>query len=429
MGKLSGRVRFLGRKFGDLKATTVQRIASSIMRWDSPCHRCLQKISTSSHILWCWFVVCVSLATLPQLSHAADPSKPSVGNSSKASREDAKRRIPFNRMSSAARESVQKVVDHPTYFRRMPNQVIDCDPDMFTFLVRRPEVMVNIWDIMGITKVKAQRVDPYSFLANDGVGTICRCELVYATKDVHVYMGNGSYDGSMTPRKVTGRCVCVLRSRELPGADGTTKITGTMDVFLKLDNFGADLLARSVAPFVGKTADYNFVETAAFISQISAVCERSPATAQSLAIQLQQIQPEVRGEFSRIAANIAMRGASEQTYARRTPQRSEYDRPRTSVPSPSPTGVRPAPAATMRLSDSPAPSYPAAQQVQPTPNATAKASQPSPWSNLKTSLVRRAPTTEFPQVVSAPPAAQAPVEPLNAPAYIAPRKQKIYMRR
>ncbi|MFN3189347.1 MAG: hypothetical protein ACE361_02400 [Aureliella sp.] len=176
---------------------------------------------------------------------------------------------------------------------------------MFRFLVRRPEVMVNIWQIMGITKVTAQRLNPYSFNANDGVGTACRCDLVYSADNLHIYLGDGDYDGSMAPRRVTGNCVCILRTYNAKTDSGDSVVRGTMDVFLKLDNFGADLLAKSVAPFVGKTADYNFVETAKFIGQISNVCVRSPVGAQNLAARLTSIQPNVQREFAKIAASIA----------------------------------------------------------------------------------------------------------------------------
>ncbi len=66
----------------------------------------------------------------------------------------------------------------------------------------------------------------------------------------------------MAARDVNGRCVCVLHSNNGTSRSGEPTVTVTMDVFMKLDNFGADLLTRTLGPLVGKTADYNFVESA-----------------------------------------------------------------------------------------------------------------------------------------------------------------------
>jgi hypothetical protein len=227
------------------------------------------------------------------------------GISSREAKASATRIIPFQRLNPNATELVRDVVQNPSYFRRMPPQEIDCNPEMFTFLVRRPEVMVNIWELMGITQVSTKRTSPYSFLANDGVGTTAKCDLIYGDENLHIYYGTGNYDGNMTPRKMTGRCVCILQSRTSQDQLGEPMVAGTMDVFLKLDNFGADLLTRTLGPLVGKTADANFVETAKFMSQISQICVHNPAAAQGLAEQLENVDRPVRQEFATIAAKIA----------------------------------------------------------------------------------------------------------------------------
>jgi hypothetical protein len=224
--------------------------------------------------------------------------------SSRETQADATRRIPMQQLNRESQALVNEVIDKPSFFRRMPTQNIDCDPQMFQHLVRYPEVLVNIWDVMGITKVQVNRTGPYTFTADDGVGTTCKCDLIFGNDKIHIYYGTGAYKGSMAPRQITGRCVCVLYSSTAMSAANRPTINGSMDVFLKLDNLGADLLTRTLSPLVGKTADYNFVESAKFLSQISQVCEHNPTGAQILASKLTKIQPQVRDEFARIALRI-----------------------------------------------------------------------------------------------------------------------------
>jgi hypothetical protein len=246
----------------------------------------------------------LAFCLMPAFGLADEPQGPE-GDSSRSTRNAATSAIPFQKLPGRTQQTLDDVVRNPSFFRRMPTQQIACDPQMLQFLVRRPEVLVNIWELMGITNVSAQRRSPTTFLADDGVGTKCVCDLVYSDDRVHVYYGSGDYDGSMTPRKVKGRCVCVLHTKSYHQRDGSQVVAGTMDVFIKLDNFGADLLTRTLGPFVGKTADYNFVETAKFVAQISQLCMRSPAAAQGLAMRLESIEPSVRSEFAGLAARIA----------------------------------------------------------------------------------------------------------------------------
>jgi len=241
--------------------------------------------------------------------------------SSRETQADATRRIPMQQLNRETQSLVNDVIDKPSFFRRMPTQNIDCDPQMFQHLVRYPEVLVNIWDVMGITKVQVNRTGPYTFTADDGVGTTCKCDLVFGNEKIHIYYGTGAYIGSMAPRQITGRCVCVLYSSTAMSAANRPTINGSMDVFLKLDNLGADLLTRTLSPLVGKTADYNFVESAKFLAQISQVCEHNLTGAQILASKLTKVQPQIRDEFARIALRIG----SESANASEPPQIAKSD--------------------------------------------------------------------------------------------------------
>ena len=106
-------------------------------------------------------------------------------------------------------------------FRRMPINRVECDPELYRFLIRHPEVVVNIWQLMGITQVDIERKGPFTLTASDGVGTVTETELVYGTHDIHLIYCQGSYEGPLFPRRLTGRCVLLLKSDFEP-LDGMT---------------------------------------------------------------------------------------------------------------------------------------------------------------------------------------------------------------
>lgn len=229
------------------------------------------------------------------------------GTSSREARESAIRRIPFQQLTADANARLKAVLDHSSYFRRMPTETMDCDQEMYAFLVRHPEVIVNIWDIMGVTKVSLKRTGPYQLAGNDGAGTTSQMDLVYGTDTMHVYFADGSYKGNLWARELTGKCVVILHNKPTSLPTGKKGMVVTMDVFMKLDNIGADLVVKTLGPLVGKTADYNFVECAAFVSQISQTAASNPQGIQQLAKQLNGIDPKIRDQFVSTSVSIAQR--------------------------------------------------------------------------------------------------------------------------
>ena len=53
--------------------------------------------------------------------------------------------------NSARRNSV---LSNVSVFRRLPTKVMDCDPDMYLFLVRHPDVVVDIWELMKLSRMQ-----------------------------------------------------------------------------------------------------------------------------------------------------------------------------------------------------------------------------------------------------------------------------------
>jgi hypothetical protein len=212
-------------------------------------------------------------------------------------RDEAVQAIPMSQLGEAARTKVLSVVTRPTIYRRLPTQVVDCDPDLHVFLLRYPEVVVNIWQMMGITKVKVNRTAPYAFDALDGAGTVSRAELIFGTPEVHVYYADGTYDGPLFHNPIAGNCVLVVRS-SYAERGGKSVVTCTMDVFARLDHLGVEILVKTLYPAVARAVDINFSESVKFVSQVSQAAELNGPGMQRLASQLGNVQPAVRESFS-----------------------------------------------------------------------------------------------------------------------------------
>lgn len=227
-------------------------------------------------------------------------------------RDAAIREIPFDKLTIQAGDDIRAVVTNPSIFRRLPVQVIDCDPDLYLLLVRYPEIIVNIWRLMGITNVAIERTGQFSFHAKDGAGTVSDVELVYGNRDTHVLIANGYYEGPLAPGKVDAKCVLVLKTGYAPAEMNKTFVSNQLDVFVKFEHKGADLLARTLHPLIGKTADANFAETTAFVGKISKSSEDNIAGMQNLTQKLTQIDPALRDQFLQAAMRVHQRALESQ---------------------------------------------------------------------------------------------------------------------
>lgn len=225
----------------------------------------------------------------------------------KTSRDRLIDRLPSDRLTEDAKRRIASITKKPTLYRQLPQRQFRCDPELFVFLARHPETIVGIWDVMGITEVKTKRVGPYELDADDGSGTTCRIDLLYGDRNLHVFVAEGKYDGKFTQKPVTGKGVFLLQSTYSQAADGSTVVTGTLDCYVKFDNLGADLLARSFGGLIGHSADHNFTETAKFIEQVHRVSCSNPTSMLELADQLPQVDPPTQTQFARLITTVAIR--------------------------------------------------------------------------------------------------------------------------
>lgn len=213
--------------------------------------------------------------------------------------------LPLQRLTPQAKQRILSVAESPTLYRRLPTQAIRCDRDMFLFLTRNPEVMVGIWDLMGITNVQTERTGPYQMRATDGSGTHCDVDLIYGDPNLHIYIAEGYYDGKLVARPIRGKGVFVMRSTYATSQDGSTTVTGTLDCFVQIESLGADLVARTLSSVIGRSADNNFVETARFIAQVSQASEQNPPAMIDVAKRMPQVSPPTREQFEQLIRKVA----------------------------------------------------------------------------------------------------------------------------
>lgn len=226
------------------------------------------------------------------------------GTSSRVSRDEAISLIPLQEMTAEAQGKLTPVLQNPNIYRRLPTTAIEIDPEYFVFLCRYPEVVVETWRLMGVTQMATQRTAPFQFRCDDGAGTISDIELIYGNDQLHVFYGSGTYSGPVIRKPIDGHCVILLQTMYSRGPNGNTVATSQLDVFMKLENAAAGLVAKTLNPLVGRTADQNFVESLKFIQRLNETTEKNGPGVQGMSQRLTGLSPEVREQFIEIAGKV-----------------------------------------------------------------------------------------------------------------------------
>jgi hypothetical protein len=246
---------------------------------------------------------------------AAWAAKPARATTSRAAREEAQRAIPFDQLDDETRRTVLGVVTDASIFRRLPTQVVRCDPALYQFMVDHPDAVVDLWRVLGISAMSLERIGPDSFRVDDGQGTTGDMHFVYRLPEARLVFAEGTYEGPLFKKPVHGQCVMLLRTGYQRQPDGHVHVTSRLDTFIRLEHTGAELIAKTFQPLVGKVIDYNFLESMGFLGSLSRTAEVNPQATLALTERMKHISAEERDRLSTLLADIGQRAEVERTAA------------------------------------------------------------------------------------------------------------------
>jgi hypothetical protein len=264
-----------------------------------------------------WRRLCRTAAVLILCSAASAGAaeNPADASTSHAARESAVRAIPLAKIDPKFRRQVSEVLSDPSLFRRLPTNVVDCQPELFTYFAQNPEVLTAIWRQLGVSRVELVRTGDHTFDLRDFAGTTGKLWVVEQTCDAAaqnriVMYAEGAYDGKPFSKPVGARCVFLLRSGSVRETNGRSYVAARLDSFVKLDRATVEIMAQVAHPFVGKTADRNFADTLSFVSNFSYTAEKRPQTIVEMTTQLMQVDAPRREQLASLATGCAAAGAA-----------------------------------------------------------------------------------------------------------------------
>jgi hypothetical protein len=265
---------------------------------------------------WRMLTLCVSIAYLSSAEAIQSTARAASGEptSSRAARDEAVRAIPWRALAQNDRRTAQIIVKNASFYRRLPTRVIDCDPEMFNFLLQHPEVVIDVWRVMGISQVKLEKLADGTYRGTDGAGTTGMVRFLFSNwgpgaQNVAVVYADGKYEGKPFIAPLKAQSILLLRTGAVQETNGRHYVTVRIDSFVRIEQLGVELIAKTVQPWISKTADHNLIETLSFLSNFSRTAERNPQGMQRLATRLASVDEPTRSELVALCFRTAERHA------------------------------------------------------------------------------------------------------------------------
>jgi hypothetical protein len=275
----------------------------------------------------CWRA-CVLIALLGVSAEAAGAdvsaattSSGGEASSSRAARDEGVRAIPWKLMSPASRQTTQSIINNTSIYRRLPTRIIDCDPDLFTFLLQHPEVVIDVWRVMGISQVALNKTPDGSYRGTDGAGTTGNVRYLFSNwgegaHNTAVIYADGAYQGPPFVTALKAQSIMLLRSGSVHETNGRRYITVKIDTFVRIEQLGIEIIAKTVQPWIAKTADQNLIETLTFVSNFSRTAEKNPQGMKRLASRLEALDEPTRNQLVTLCFRTAERYAQRDSTTR-----------------------------------------------------------------------------------------------------------------
>jgi hypothetical protein len=252
-------------------------------------------------------VACAAALSSAVAAAAVPGLQSDTGTSSRETRRQAEAALPLDRMSPAARGVVERQLRATALYRRLPVETVACGPELLDFVLSKPETLVDLWRVLGISRLALDPAGPGQWRLSDGWGTVGAVRLLHHERrgagGLFVFHGRGGYTGPLSPRDLSGSCLVVVRHWPVAAdAEGDPRQAVQVDAFLDVDGLGLEVVTRALQPLVVRSAAANLHEISLFVSQLAAAAARNPTGVARLTERMSRIAADDRGMLAVLAA-------------------------------------------------------------------------------------------------------------------------------
>jgi len=223
-----------------------------------------------------------------------------------------KARIPLAKMSPAAQQRANVILNNISQFRRMPSLQYEVDTNIYQYLVHHPDVSVSTWRAMGISTLKMWQTDKFEYEAAATDGSEGIADVLWRDGNQCLFIVEGQYSSPILPAAIQASALVWLQYRFVPGAKGKMFVNQQVETFVHFPSAAIDAIAKLANRVTSAILDRNVFEVSLYARMMSQAVEKDPDWIAQLAQQLDGVSPQRCKEFLLVAQGLQGSGRSMQ---------------------------------------------------------------------------------------------------------------------
>jgi hypothetical protein len=224
------------------------------------------------------------------------------GTSTSAVRKQSIAELGLDRLSDAAQQKSQALLKNLGMYRRLPTISFECDPNVYDYFLRNPDVAVATWRAMDISQFQLQETGENQYHADAGDGSVGEVELYLHTPADTIIHCDGAFKSPLLPKPIIARSLMRLQTSFVKELDGRIIGTHTGDVFVEFPSQAVEAAARVIAPVSHSIADRNFKQMTLFVHLMSQAMVKQPGWVEQTGNKLDGISKPRKLEFLEVSA-------------------------------------------------------------------------------------------------------------------------------
>jgi hypothetical protein len=196
--------------------------------------------------------------------------------------------VPLDRLPEKVRDKARLVVERPTLSAQGPVEVFNCDPEMYAWLLDRPDKALRLWHLLGAKCTDIQNRGNGRFGYRDDLGSDVSWETVLADTRQRVWYAEGQVKPAVVLPAARLQALLVLDYVEGTDTQGRPAIKHQMHLILHTDSHAIALATRFLGASAPRIAEQYVGQIEMFFGALAWYLGEHPEHSRELFAQIEK---------------------------------------------------------------------------------------------------------------------------------------------
>jgi hypothetical protein len=190
--------------------------------------------------------------------------------------------VPFDELPASVRDTVQRIINHPTLSARAPAEDFVGVPALYEWLLDHPDRAAQAWHRLGSPCLDITDRGSGWFGWTDQQGSDLSWETIYRSPQLRIWYADGKARAGALVPALSVRAVVILHHGSYQDPAGKSRICQQADLYFQTDSRTASLVTRLMGPAAPRLAEQCVTQMQIFFSALTRYLDRHPERADAL---------------------------------------------------------------------------------------------------------------------------------------------------